>query len=60
VWSVNDGLSRNLWKPPETGRGGFWQVSDIFISINLLSKAFLLMEKSGNLLETSAPVFGSF
>ena len=23
VWSVNDGLSGNLWKPPETGRGDF-------------------------------------
>jgi hypothetical protein len=29
VWSVNYGLYRNLWKPPETGRGGFWQVSGI-------------------------------
>ena len=27
VWFVNYGLSGNLWKPPETGRGGFWQVS---------------------------------
>ena len=23
VWSVNYGLSGNLWKPPETGLGGF-------------------------------------
>ena len=27
VWSVNDRLSGNLWKPPKTGRGGFQQVS---------------------------------
>jgi hypothetical protein len=27
VWSVNYGLSGNLWKPPATDRGGFWQVS---------------------------------
>ena len=35
VWSVNDGLSGNLWKPPETDRGGFWQVSELFINKNL-------------------------
>ena len=27
VWSVNEGLSGNLRKPPETGLGGFRQVS---------------------------------
>ena len=27
MWSVNYGLSGNLWKPLETGHGGFQQVS---------------------------------
>ena len=30
MWSVNEGLSRNLWKPPETSRRGFRQVSGRF------------------------------
>ena len=30
VWSVNDGLFGNLWKPPETSRRGFRQVFDRF------------------------------
>ena len=30
MWSVNDGLSGNLWKPPETDHGGLRQVSESF------------------------------
>ena len=29
MWSVNYGLSVNLWKPPKTGRDCFRQVSGI-------------------------------
>ena len=49
MWSVNDGLSRNLWKPPETSRGGFWQVSGSFYKKKKLNDN----KKFGNLLETS-------
>ena len=51
VWSVNDGLSGNLWKPSKSGRGGFRQVSEFFISIIFFSERNLLIEKSGNLPE---------
>ena len=30
VWSVNYGLSGNLWIPPETGHGGFRHFSRFF------------------------------
>ena len=38
VWSVNAGLSGNLWKPLETCRGGFRQVSEFFISVIVFFK----------------------
>ena len=53
VWSINDGLSGNLWKPPETGRGGFRQVSGFFINKKILKKNYT-NKKFGNQLETSA------
>jgi hypothetical protein len=52
VWSVNDGLSGNLWKPPETGRGGFRQVCEFFISIFFFSIFFInrkIRKPAGNL-----------
>jgi hypothetical protein len=50
MWSVNDRLSRNLWKPPETGRGGFRYVTGSFPNFLLrntisFSKSFLLIKK---------------
>ena len=52
VWSVNDGLSGNLWKPPETGRGGFWQVPVFILLIKKNQKKYI-NKKFGNLPETS-------
>ena len=53
VWTVNDGLSGNLWKPPKTDRGGFWQVSEFFINKNLRKPA-------GNLPDTATASFWRF
>ena len=51
VWSVNYGLSRNLWKPPATGRGGFRQASvrfpDFFINKKNLKKN-IVRKPAGN------------
>ena len=44
-------------KPPETGHGGFRQVTKFFIGISFFSK---LMKKSRNLLETAAAGFQRF
>ena len=52
VWSVNDGLSGNLWKQAAAVSSG---VSRFFINTFFLN--FLIIEKSGNLRETAAANF---
>ena len=73
VRSVNEGLSRNLWKPPETGCGGFRQVSvkntkslafSAYISCKTChSRSGITSDfdfSTGNLPETSAAGFWRF
>ena len=50
VWSVNDGLSGNPWKPPKTGHGGFRQVFELFISTyRVVCQWWIIQKPTGNL-----------